>query len=355
MNRNQGIVITVTMVFSLGALLLIQTPPTLLAQLDATSQQETVDAQVRAMFAATEAAQRVQQAFEQAQTATAEFKATDQTVFEQARVATAQAAQPQTNADWLAHYPDGLSFTDEKGTAMVWVPAGCYQMGGDPNAWDWGNESAPRSNGEQCLEGFYIDQYEVTNAQYVTFLTANGGNQGADQVEYIDLDDDDRRINGGGLTWTIESGYEAHPVIEVTWYGARDYCRWRGGDLPTEVQWEYASRGPSGNLFPWGNELDTSKAVFRNHHGTARVGSIESGRSWVGAYDLSGNVWEWILNDYQAYPYYTDAVSINYDNYRVLRGGSWRGSYTSDLRSSSRGHDTPGYAGISDGFRCARS
>ena len=256
-----------------------------------------------------------------------------------------------SNEEWTEGEIEETSITDEKGVKMVWVPGGCFEMGGDPDAY---YPSGEISNGEQCVEGFYLDQYEVTNADYVAFLREVGGNEGRDNIGYLDLESSYQRINGGGSTWTIESGYEKHPVVEVTWYGARDYCEWRGGTLPQEVEWEYASRGPSGKLFPWGDELDTAKAVF-NVGGTAEVGSIEAGRSWVGAYDLSGNVWEWMLTDYVAYPYDTKTMINNTNSSRVLRGGSWWNGNAYYLRSSSRSNNTPVSSDSYNGFRCARS
>lgn len=148
---------------------------------------------------------------------------------------------------------DGVSSNDEwtpynrefDGIEMALVPAGCFTMGNDPdgqyydNGWVTGIPDA----GEQCFDApFWIDRYEVTNAQFAQFLNANG-NQSADGNEYLDSDDDDRRIHNVEGTWIADEGYEDHPAIEISWFGARDYCSWRDGVLPTEAQWEYVARG----------------------------------------------------------------------------------------------------------------
>ena len=97
----------------------------------------------------------------------------------------------------------------------------------------------------------------------------------------------------------------------VSWYEAEAYANWRGGRLPTEAEWEYAARGPNSLIYPWGNEFDGTKLNFCDtectydwrdasvddgYEKTAPVGSYESGKSWVVAYDLAGNIWEWVAD-----------------------------------------------------------
>ncbi|PJF27076.1 MAG: hypothetical protein CUN52_15015, partial [Phototrophicales bacterium] len=152
------------------------------------------------------------------------------------------------------------------GVVMVLVPKGCFMMGSD----DGDSDEQPVH--EQCFdEPFWIDKYEVTQAQFAQF----GGRKA--NPNYFKGDD--------------------LPIERITWFEARDYCEQRrGGRLPTEREWEYAARGPKNLIYPWGNEFMANNVVYdgNSNSGTAPVGSREGGISWVGAMDMSGNVWEWV-------------------------------------------------------------
>jgi formylglycine-generating enzyme required for sulfatase activity len=258
------------------------------------------------------------------------------------------------NADWTP------VVQDFDGVAMVLVPAGCFEMGNDPEAQYW-NDSAwitgVPTGGEQCVAPFWLDQYEVTNAQFAEFLNTVG-NQTVEGVTYLDSGDSDVRIRQQGGQWVADSGYADHPAIELSWFGARDYCDWVSSELPTEAQWEYAARGPDELVYPWGNEFVADNVVYGGNSGggTARIGSRPSGVSWVGAFDLSGNVWEWTATLYQNYPYSETDGRNNNDNrtdVRVLRGGSWF-SLDGGVRSALRLRDYPTLSYDHFGFRCVR-
>lgn len=216
------------------------------------------------------------------------------------------------------------------GVTMVLVPKGCFMMGST-------SASDEQPVHEQCFdEPFWIDKYEVTQAQFVQF-----GGQKAN-ANYFTGDD--------------------LPVERITWFEARDYCQNnRGGRLPTEREWEYAARGPNNLIYPWGNEFIADNVVYYENSSrngtrqTAPVGSREGGMSWVGAMDMSGNVWEWVGSLYQSYPYTANNEDIN-DNTssRVLRGGSWS-EPANIVRSAYRGRSTPSDGFSLIGFRCARS
>ena len=132
----------------------------------------------------------------------------------------------------------------------------------------------------------------------------------------------------------------------MSYYEAEAYAKWRGGRLPTEAEWEYAARGTSGWIFPWGNTFDKSKANTKEGGPgkTTAVDAYPTGRSWVGAYDMAGNVFQWV-SDWYSETYYSsslvhDPTGPTTGQLRVLRGGSWNYDQTS-ARSTFRGNPIP--------------
>jgi formylglycine-generating enzyme required for sulfatase activity len=207
-----------------------------------------------------------------------------------------------------------------EGVEMVEVPAGCFMMGNE------GGRRNERPVHEVCFDASYwIDRYEVTNAQY-----GDTGHFPGDQ----------------------------HPRENLLWAEARDFCAKRGARLPTEAEWEYAARGPDNLFYPWGNELVNDNLVFdQNSTETADVGSIPAGVSWVGAYDMSGNVFEWVSSIYKPYPY--DAADGREDmndtiSQRVFRGGIH--NYVDyGAGGTARFFESPETRDWFVGFRCAKS
>jgi len=191
---------------------------------------------------------------------------------------------------------------------MVEIPAGAFTMGsdtGDP-------EDAPAQ--ETDLPAFKIDRFEVTNAEFATFVESISYATHAEQA-------------GGSKNWRdyAGEGRENHPVVKVTWNDAVAYCEWAGKRLPTEAEWEKAARGTEGLSFAWGNEWDPAKANVKDTglRGTAAVGSFGAGASPYGVEDMVGNVWEWTADWYQAYPGNTTADGYYGEKCRVTRGGGW--------------------------------
>ncbi|MCL4256797.1 MAG: formylglycine-generating enzyme family protein, partial [Anaerolineae bacterium] len=208
------------------------------------------------------------------------------------------------------------------GMSMVLVPIGCFMMGSDIG------DSDEQPVHEQCFdEPFWIDTYEVTQAQ---FARLNGQKANPNQ------------FTGDNL-----------PVDSITWFEARDFCALRGGRLPTEAEWEYVARGPNNLTYPWGNDFVADNVVYSDNsdNRTAPVGSREGGISWVGAMDMSGNVWEWVGSLYEPYPYDADHERIDDDNQRVLRGGAWL-DIDIFVRSTYRDRSIPTGEGDIIGFRC---
>lgn len=236
--------------------------------------------------------------------------------------ATLVALRPQTNADWT---PIERDFD---GVTMVLVPAGCFMMG-TANL-----DSDERPVHEQCFEApFWIDKYEVTQAQFAAF---NG-----------------EKANPNGFIG------EDRPVERITWFEARDFCEQRRGiRLPTEAEWEYAARGVDGLIYPWGNDFIGRNVVYAGNASvySLNVGSRARGVSWVGAHDMSGNVWEWVSSAYVAYPYTLDTHEIdNTEIARVVRGGAWDYNDSGIFRSANRSSLRPIFELNNRGFRCARA
>ncbi|MAS36520.1 MAG: hypothetical protein CL610_21125 [Anaerolineaceae bacterium] len=225
-----------------------------------------------------------------------------------------------TNASWrpFVHvFPD-----DETQTEMVLVPAGCFMMGSE----DGSDDEQPLN--QVCFdEPFWVDRYEVTNAQY--------GSEGA---------------------W---SGDDL-PRDSVDWFAAKAYCESRGARLLTEAEWEYAARGPDNLTYPWGNDWQPQKVVWNddNTSQTRVVGMHPAGVSWVGAFDMSGNAAEWVSSEYVDYPYDPDdgregKLDENGIS-RVLRGGSWK-STSRQVRTTARAHQECHCEFDFNGIRCGRS
>ncbi len=207
-----------------------------------------------------------------------------------------------------ARPPGGVPLTEQ-----VLVPAGPFLMGSDGDT----EGAAPQRS--VTLDPFLIDRTEVTNAQYAAFLNENG-NQTEGSVPWVDMADDENFLSQSGGLFQPLPGYENHPVIQVSWYGARAYCQAVGRRLPAEAEWEKAARGTDGRAYPWGNtaiRCDLANFWNGNVNGCVgapvAVGSYPAGASPYGALDMAGNVWEWTEDWFD--PTTQDA--------RVVRSGSF--------------------------------
>ena len=223
---------------------------------------------------------------------------------------------------------------------MVHVPAGPFEMGSTSG----GSDERPVHTVE--LSGYWIDKYEVTNAQYGAYVSTGGG--AASKLT------NDGTYNG-----------PQQPVVGVSWNDAVGYCTWAGLRLPTEAQWEKAARGTDGRTYPWENgTAKCARAVmYEGGDGCGRgsgawnVGSKPAGVSPYGAHDMAGNVWEWVADWYDS-GYYAVSPSSNptgpsSGSTRVLRGGSW-GLSAINLRAAVRDRLNPTSRINSLGFRCAQ-
>ncbi|MCG3210675.1 MAG: Hercynine oxygenase [Anaerolineae bacterium] len=270
----------------------------------------------------------------------------------------------QISADYPAMQQQGLvlaptptPIADDSGSPMVLVPAGPFTMGSNRG------QQNERPVHQVDLAAFYIDQYEVTNAQFVEFLNQKEI-QEEDGFSYLPGLDEYSDIYLDGATWKIVEGGEDYPVNTVSFSGANAYCQWRGARLPTEAEWEKAARGTDERTYPWGEAITCNVAnFFGSPDGgpcqdyTARVGSYPNGISPYGAYDMVGNVWEYVRSVYKDYPYNPgdgreDTSAASADALRVLRGGSW--NYGISFSAATyRNNDFRLNPYLNVGFRCA--
>jgi len=225
---------------------------------------------------------------------------------------------------------------------MVYVPAGPFIFGG---------EQQTNLRLATVSEAFWIDRFPATNAQFCQFLN-ECGNREEGGAEWIDVQGgfgkEKCRISGrnGVLTgrFTVERGYENHPVTSVSWYGAAAYAKWAGKRLPSEQEWEKAARGIDGRRFPWGEEFSEQRCNTRESgiEGTTEVGKYgELGP--YGAEEMAGNVWEW-----------TDSLWSEKEGYRVVRGGAWNCDSV-NAACSYRNCGLPNDRDFNFGFRCVRT
>ena len=252
----------------------------------------------------------------------------------------------------LAILAAGLSLAT-RAADMISVPAGPFTMGGAGG----GADESPAH--EVSLAGYSIDLLPVTNEHFAAFLNATGptNSQGERMFDY---DDPDARIHRARDRWVADRGYENHPVVEVPWAGARDYCAWRGKRLPTEAEWEKAARGSDARRFPWGNAPpDATRARFAAaYNATVPVHSHPAGASPYGVQDMAGNVWHWVSSAYRPYPYRADdgREDPTAGAVRATRGGG-HDSSAQEITTTQRGRNlsrNPRSGHHNIGFRCAK-
>lgn len=240
--------------------------------------------------------------------------------------------------------------------AMIHFAEATFIMGSDRGLAD------ERPAHAVSVGSYSIDVRPVTHAEFALFLdTLGGGVVNARGQRLFDDDDSDARIRKRGARWFADAGWELKPVIEASWYGARDYCAWKGKRLPTEAEWELAARGIAGRTYPWGEaKPDKSRARYATGYSAfADVGTHPGGATPEGVQDLAGNVHQWTSSQARPYPYRADDGREDRDKSvdRVTRGGAadtgpdtlratWRGATVS--RNPRAGHHNIG-------FRCAWS
>ncbi len=275
------------------------------------------------------------------------------------------------------------------------APLPAFDTGVDPNAWaviPAGQFLFGQFNDPQVIDYDYeMMVTDVTVSQYVQFLNAAlqdgtlklDGNRVVgfypgdkfhavkhevriDPGDYLIVPTDDAasRFAFDGTAFTVKTGWENHPMTNVSWFGAWTYCGYYSVGLPSELEWEKAARGSADDRpFPWGDEIALNNANFYTSRDpfedmrsfgsrTSPVG-LYNGKAYsgyttldsaspYGLYDMAGNVWQWTRDVYEG------------QHYRYMRGGS-KDTYDMDLRVWVRNNATPTYFSPGVGFRCMRT
>ena len=222
--------------------------------------------------------------------------------------------------------------------SMVLITSGEFTMGKSTAApSDWQPEHLVR------ISSFYMDKYEVTNKQYYEFCTA--ANYPLPQF-------------WGMKEFKSGPEYPDFPVVGVSYSDAFSYAKWAGKRLPTEAEWEYASRGGLLNKnFPSGDQIDSTKVNYgKKYKGILKVGSFQP--NGYGLYDIAGNVWEW-TSDFYSENYYSTSPSDNpkgpeRGRFKVIRGGSWH-SGAMCQQNYYRNGLSPSWVDFGVGFRCVKN
>ena len=258
---------------------------------------------------------------------------------------------PGESPPLIPEKPPKKEETNKKdGAGMILIPAGSFVMGARKTDPDARPDELPRH--QVSLSPYYIYKNEVTYRQFKKFVDETG-------------------YTARG-PWKKHYRQELlnHPVVYVTWEDARAYCRWAGGDLPTEAQWERAARGTDGRIYPWGNrwnrnaanvlelsdpKLKAKRYIYYDNLGTTPVGAFPLDRSPEGLTDVAGNVIEWCRDWYDP-QYYTKSPLVNpagpkSGTQRVMRGGGW-GQDQRICRLTYRDRERPGDVDGDFGFRC---
>jgi formylglycine-generating enzyme required for sulfatase activity len=258
------------------------------------------------------------------------------------------SAEP-SEAGVSASEPEMEVLHNTDGAELTLIPGATFQMGSSAADTLAAEDEIPQH--QVAVDEFYLYTYEVTNQMY-TACVESGYCMRPQMLE------------SGPTSHYEDPDYAENPIVGVDWVMARDYCSWAGGRLPTEAEWELASRGPESLLYPWGSELPTCDYV--NMGGclvppdTRQVGYYLLSNSPDDVWDLSGNVWEWV-HDWYADDYYAQSPADNPIGplepqdpdtpERVIRGGGLN-SEPAQMRSAARKGLNPYRVYTDVGFRC---
>ena len=251
---------------------------------------------------------------------------------------------------------------------MVRLPSGVFVMGlTAPDPLDLQTAGRKRIS----LSPFYIDRFEVTNAEYRDYLNTMVESGDLTEQEYRERLPDSTAFRATRARWRSYFYNEANadrPVVAVTWNEARQYCEWEGKRLPTEAEWEYAARaGRTGGLYPWAGVFARHDGQYLANFNPERQGMAADGHAFTapvgsfppnqwGLHDVAGNAGEWTLDAYT--PSYSQLSSLNpayrdsSEQRHVVRGGSYASS-SFNIGVGKRSYQNKDEASTQIGFRCA--
>ncbi|HEY0464862.1 MAG TPA: SUMF1/EgtB/PvdO family nonheme iron enzyme, partial [Polyangiaceae bacterium] len=259
---------------------------------------------------------------------------------------------------------------------MVQIPAGQFFMGSDLK--DAPDNEKPSHN--VTVESVCMDTYEVSAKKYKACSDQGKCRRAPTEVDWPKITAAERTTYSPLCTISDPEKLD-HPITCVTWEMADNYCKANDKRLPTEAEWEFATRGPDGRIYPWGDDPPTAehlnacdaqclawgkahkvelKALEKGDDGfatTAPVGKFPAGRSRFGPYDVVGNVWEWVADWYGDYK--ADAaknpLGPTSGERKVIRGGAWNAGFETWLHPSFRYAQVPNAQSYGIGFRCVKS
>ncbi|HQJ52478.1 MAG TPA: SUMF1/EgtB/PvdO family nonheme iron enzyme [Anaerolineae bacterium] len=243
------------------------------------------------------------------------------------------------------------------GITLVYVPAGTYWMGSADTDRAAEDDEKPRHEVE--LGEYWIGQTPVTNAQFRRFIEAGGYGTRSfwseDGWDWVTSDESAQRLFPGDPAWNKDDC----PVLGVNWYEAEAYCRWAGGRLPTEAEWEVASRGgPLSRGYAYAGSNNADEVAWYSDNSGNRPRTVKTrGGNELGLYDMSGNVREWVA-DWYGESYYSSSPMQNptgpaSGGSRVVRGGSWDDEEAL-VRCAYRDWDAQEDRPVDNGFRVAQ-
>lgn len=242
-------------------------------------------------------------------------------------------------------FPEG-----ESNHHLVSLEGGVFMLGG-------GKQKDNDTRTKVELSAFDITKFEITNRQYSIFLNDINCNRSGlyKGARLINMSAPNCKIVFEDGRFNVDQTAAQQPAVNVTWYGADEYCRWAGGRLPTEAEWEYAGIGNT-EKFSYSGSNSADQVAWYNENSDDRIHNVgEKKPNSFGLYDMSGNAMEWVNDNYGKNAYF-NASHSNPDGprrskYKVVRGGAWNRGRTM-LNVKHRYYLAPDYSNENLGFRC---